>query len=1131
MFKKLIKNPVFLSTLILVTISLALVFIQLFWFSEKSKLLLWVALSAIGLGYLAYLTSLWVKKRRYNKLQHIETENEALSTVIRPLLFDGGSKPIYLLLGNKSAGKVQFLTNSSAIKPKDKNHTVKNDFFEWYESDSAVYIKPDHRLVFQEVSSADAGLWDTFINELIRHKPRKPLAGCLLFLDFEFLIVHEKEQVDYTLTALTERLTSVGEKTKSALPIYLMMSKLDKLEGFREYIQFSPLKSNVEFLSIPLKDSKGAIVNYCSDSYQNLIRVLEANALDASSQSNDVNEKQAILSFPKQFELCQAEVCAVVARLNEANQGMYCLDLREIFFGSSLQGGRKYNLLAKSCSNYFNLPIIASEHTHLTETPYFTRFLMESQVLPEADFAGENKTYLKLIQRRSRLALLFSVTILMGGGYFLVKALESNLRVIDQLISVEDDDGLTTTSAAFETQLITAIHRIQPIYNAWIDGNSALDEEFVSMKVSRLEPATKLAYDVLIKEINEQLMPVIELGYRIQLAQNQNELKKSLPLLKGYLMLREPSKREIAFLKKQTLFTLQDLSSETYAVNASMEFLDAYFRTTFEPVQISMDLVRATRRSLLANSNVDLVYQQLLQQADDIDLGTLDLQRAVGFDFNNIFIDDFEPQTLEIGNVYTSTGFSTFYRPNVDLLSTQVISDNWVLGLSNHVEPTQQEQDVFKDQVRKKYTDDYINYWRNTLSELKIRKYSNVGELTNAIDLISGPSSPMTTILNQVHVNTHFAPLGDRASLLSNLNPQVSGAIEAVKGLAEETIQPDYVFMQSVQQAFRHLNQLQINETPNTPTPWEEIVTALNRLRTYMKDIADAPDSQMAALNAAKTRMSSSESDPIIRLRQIAQKSPEPVRSWLLDIVNQSWSVMIAESTKGIQTQWTSDIYSKFSEIGLNRYPFDLTSADEISLEDFELLFSQGGILDRFIQDNFSPFYDTNLWTPRRIDGEVLALSPELLVQLRNYNVIRDTLISKSTNRFHIPFSANVLDLDSSAIRATVQVADSSISYYHGPSRVQELQWPPQSGDFNVAITIQDVTDEGKQHVLNKTGQWAVYRLLGESTLTNTHNGSFTSDVKVSGRDLSLRITPLTQRNPFTLGELFNFTIPESIQL
>lgn len=963
---------------------------------------------------------------------------------------------------------------------------------------------------------------------MIRHRPRKPFAGCLFFIDFEFLIVSEPEQKDYTMTALLQRMTSISEKTSSALPVYLMMSKLDKLDGFKEYVHFSSLKTRVEFLSIPLKEAKGVITEYYKDGYRNLVKVLESNALDSSANSTEIDEKQAILSFPKQFELAQSEVSYILERLCESNSGVYSLDIREIFFCSSLQGGRKYNLLAKSCSNYFNLPIIASEHTQLTETPYFSRFLIDSQILPESDFAGENKTYLRLIQRQSHLAMFVSVVILAGGGYFFVKTLDSNLRVINQLLGI-DDTAQAEQEASFNQLLINATRAIQPSYSAWLEGSKELDNEVLPLNISRLDKSTKIAYEALLKEVAQQLMPVVEKGYRLQLTHNQDDFSRSLPLLKGYLMLNDPSKRDIQFLRHQTLAMMNELSSQPDVVNQAMRYLDAYFRTQFAPVDISMDIVRATRRSLLANSNVDLVYAGILNQADAIDLGTLDLQRAVGFEFNNVFNEPLADNRLIIDKIYTSTGFSTFYRPRVDLMSQQVITDNWVLGLSNHVIPTKTEQDDFKTQVRKKYTDDYINYWRNALSELKVQHYNNVGDLTNAIDLISGPSSPMTTVLKQVYANTQFSPVGEKNALISQVNPKLLEVADSASEAVEEAVKPDYLLMKRVEQAFHLLNQLQVSETPNSPTPWDETIAALSRVRTYMKDIADAPDPQMAALAAAQHRMNSTEADPLIKLKQIAQKSPEPVRSWLLDVVQQSWSVMIAESSKGIQTQWYSEIYTKFKELGLGKYPFDLTATEEISIEDFELLFASGGLLDTFIQKNFAPFYDTNLWTPKQVDGETMPLSPALLVQLRNYNVIRDTLINKSTNRVYIPFSAKVLDLDSSAIRASLKIADTDINYYHGPSRIREMEWPPQNGDFNISITIQDVTDEGKQHVLNKSGQWAIYRLLGDSTLTNTHNGSFVSDIKVSGRDLSLRITPLTQKNPFTLAELYNFTLPESI--
>ncbi|MEZ9624168.1 type VI secretion system membrane subunit TssM, partial [Vibrio sp. 10N.261.55.F6] len=117
-----------------------------------------------------------------------------------------------------------------------------------------------------------------------------------------------------------------------------------------------------------------------------------------------------------------------------------------------------------------------------------------------------------------------------------------------------------------------------------------------------------------------------------------------------------------------------------------------------------------------------------------------------------------------------------------------------------------------------------------------------------AIDLISGPSSPMTTVLKQVYTNTQFSPIGQQGALMAQVNPKLTGAVKAAPELVEEVVKPDYLLMKRVEQAFHILNQLQINETPNSPTPWDETITALSRVRTYMKDIADAPDPQMAAL-------------------------------------------------------------------------------------------------------------------------------------------------------------------------------------------------------------------------------------------------------------------------------------------
>ncbi|MFW1331978.1 hypothetical protein ACEV9E_25250, partial [Vibrio parahaemolyticus] len=78
-----------------------------------------------------------------------------------------------------------------------------------------------------------------------------------------------------------------------------------------------------------------------------------------------------------------------------------------------------------------------------------------------------NKTYLHMIQRQSHLAMLASVVLLAGGTYFFVTTLDSNLRVINQLLNI-DEKVQTEQEASFNQLLMSATRAIQPSYNAWL---------------------------------------------------------------------------------------------------------------------------------------------------------------------------------------------------------------------------------------------------------------------------------------------------------------------------------------------------------------------------------------------------------------------------------------------------------------------------------------------------------------------------------------------------------------------------------------------------------------------------------------------------------------------------------------
>ncbi len=91
MFKqKILRNPIVVSTIVALILAVIFAAVYLFLLEDADKLYLWIGLGVIAAFYLIFQFSLWLKKKNNSKAQRLETEEEALSMVIRPLLSNAG---------------------------------------------------------------------------------------------------------------------------------------------------------------------------------------------------------------------------------------------------------------------------------------------------------------------------------------------------------------------------------------------------------------------------------------------------------------------------------------------------------------------------------------------------------------------------------------------------------------------------------------------------------------------------------------------------------------------------------------------------------------------------------------------------------------------------------------------------------------------------------------------------------------------------------------------------------------------------------------------------------------------------------------------------------------------------------
>ncbi|GAL10990.1 IcmF-related protein [Vibrio astriarenae] len=407
---------------------------------------------------------------------------------------------MYLLLGSKGAGKTTFLASSNAIKPKDQRNTNTTEYFCWHESEHACYLEPTSRLVFQDISDTDNQLWESMIDTVIKAKPRRPFSGVIHCIDIELLVSEVREQKQYYVELLAERTNDVAVMTSCGIPTYLTITKLDKLLGFNEFMRSSKIKSQVEHLNITLRDSKHNLMDSFTQQFNKIVENFESCVKESTAAERNWPDKQAIIRFPKQFELCHGELLKTVKTFNDLNRGHYSIDLRAIHFVSNIQSGRKYNLVAKSCSQHYNLPVIASEHAQLSETSYFTRFLIDTHVLPEANSIGENRRHLKKLLRRSRATLATCLTLVATSAYMLYQSVDTNLGVINALKALASNTQYANENNDIHDRLITATNYIEPFYEAWSHATASQDDSMVVIGSQRLTDAQQIADRALSKQ-------------------------------------------------------------------------------------------------------------------------------------------------------------------------------------------------------------------------------------------------------------------------------------------------------------------------------------------------------------------------------------------------------------------------------------------------------------------------------------------------------------------------------------------------------------------------------------------------------------------------------------------------------
>lgn len=147
--------------------------------------------------------------------------------------------PWYVIIGEAGAGKTEAIRHSSIGFPPgmhDEFQGVGGTInMNWWFTDHAVILDTAGRIVFEEVPPGSTSEWREFLKLLKTHRPNCPINGLMLVLPAESLIKDTGEEVVQKAGRIATQLEVIQKQLDIRFPVYVVVSKCDLLNGFREF--------------------------------------------------------------------------------------------------------------------------------------------------------------------------------------------------------------------------------------------------------------------------------------------------------------------------------------------------------------------------------------------------------------------------------------------------------------------------------------------------------------------------------------------------------------------------------------------------------------------------------------------------------------------------------------------------------------------------------------------------------------------------------------------------------------------------------------------------------------------------------------------------------------------------------
>lgn len=1009
------------------------------------------------------------------------------------------SLPWYLIIGPTQSGKTSILENSN-LSFLEKERFVQltptgmktTSGINWWFASSAILLDVPGSY-FEQTSPASRTGWLELLRLTRNYRARQAINGVIITVDIETLMKEQKEFQEYIQT-LHSRILELLRRFKHPFPAYIIISKLDKIAGFREY--FDDLgdteRQQPWGITFPLHTAtqKNINENFFTQEFERLLERLHQRTLWRIHQERQVTKRTLIRDFPLQLSFIKENLLQLVYEIHSQLNTTHGASLRGIYFTSAQQEEiATINQIESSVVK--NLALLPAQQRYVASQYHYSFFIknvFSNIIFPEARFANrqlkqsllENNRWMRIITVTAMVTLLFSAIISWSHHYHQQTA---NLTAATEALA--DYKLLALTYNPHNEK----VEQLLPSLNALRLANEFATQAqlpwLLRFQLHHPQTLTALTAQLYQHNLQKFFLPILQHILAQQL-RNDSITDPSMLYnnLKAYLMFSYPRLADKSFIMHWFERYWQKNSNESLQLK---QHLAAALQYPLPTLSFDPSLLVQVRATLNALPYPLLAYAILRE-----DFPHTFIQPII---YTNV-LHSFQLPARGIPAIFSLNQLSDVLR-QINNAIKSVTDGNWILGKKS-ASFTEENIQILKQTLINYYLDDYSNAWQNWLGNIKVKKFNSLPEIDLALQELTSKQSPLLQLLQSVAANTDITGMRLSDNTLSQL---------LQKNLADK---------------FASINQLSTNASAiNSKT----IIKALQNLEIEIHNINSANDISKAAFEMAKIKLQNTPDEAINQLFYIANKSPAPIKTWLESIAANAWQLILIQAKNFVVKQWKQQLFPIWEKQTTNLYPFTPSANLTISIENFNLLLKPNGLIDQFFNSYLKSFVDTKQakWQWLDNDNARLAQDTEVLEQFERANVLQKLFFDEK-GILSANLKINLINSNSKTARLQLAVDGHVIIDSRAGLYTSDIDWPHQASK-TITLTLTD--GQGKKHTTSATGEWALFKWIEQGKL-NIHNDNQHYDLifTLHGNNINFALTADSALNPFIPGMIDQFRSP-----